>query len=249
MNDDIGSILKTWKYLPNDLNVRIIVGEDGKEKLQMRIDLGVLQMELDGRPDGRRPHKFDSYLSYYEHRAKERHKEEKTPFALSPVDCLRLQQESIQFYHRYIALMRLGDYERVARDTRRNLTVFNFVAKYTRDKEIIWAFEQYRPYVIMMHIRARASLDMDRDRYVQAERLVEKGIAVIKRYYRRYHDKVGDHMVEAEILGELLQDIRKRRPLSEREKLQLQMQRAIKEEAYEVAAHLRDRLQHLNEHH
>jgi hypothetical protein len=141
--------------------------------------------------------------------------------------------------------MRLGDYERVARDTRRNLTVFNFVSKYTRDKDIIWAFEQYRPYVIMMHIRARASIYMDKDRYEEAEILVEKGIAVIKRYYRRFHDKVGEHMVEAEILGELLQDIRKKRPLSEKEKLQLQMQRAIKEEAYEVAAHLRDRLQHL----
>jgi hypothetical protein len=248
MNDDIGSILKTWKYLPNDLNVRIIVGDDGKEKLQMRIDLGMLQMELDGRPDGRRPHKFDSYLSYYEHRAKERPQEAKSPFALSPVDCLRLQQEAIQFYHRYIALMRLGDYERVARDTRRNLTAFNFVARHTRDKEIIWAFEQYRPYVIMMHIRARASLYIDKENYAQAERLIEKGLAAIKRYYRRYHDKVGENMAEAEILGELLQDIRQQKPLSEREKLQLQMERAIQEEAYEVAAHLRDRLQHLDKH-
>ncbi len=93
MNDDIGSILKTWKYLPNDLNVRIIVGDDGKEKLQMRIDLGMLQMELDGRPDGLRPHKFDSYLSYYEHRARSHSEHAKAPFALSPVDCLHLQQD------------------------------------------------------------------------------------------------------------------------------------------------------------
>ncbi len=246
MNDDIGSILKTWKYLPNDLNVRIIVGDDGKEKLQMRIDLGMLQMELDGRPDGLRPHKFDSYLSYYEHRARSHSEHAKAPFALSPVDCLRLQQEAIQFYHRYIALMRLGDYERVARDTRRNLTVFDFVANYTRDKDIIWAFEQYRPYVIMMHIRARATLAIDKSHYAAAERLVGKGIAAIKRYYRRYQDRLGEHMVEADILGELLQDIRTKKPLSEREKLQLQMQRAIREEAYEIAASLRDRLQHLD---
>ena len=35
---------------------RKIVGEDGKEKLQVRLDLGLLQMELNGRPDGERPH-------------------------------------------------------------------------------------------------------------------------------------------------------------------------------------------------
>ena len=36
----------------------------------MRIDLGLLQMELDGRPDGQRPHGFESLLDYYEARRK-----------------------------------------------------------------------------------------------------------------------------------------------------------------------------------
>ena len=105
MSDDIGRLLKSWKYSANDVNVRIIDGQDGGKKLQMRIDLGLLQMELDGRPDGKRPHHYDSYLSYFEDRAKTSLQNGGASFSLSNVDCLRLQQEAIQFYHRYIALL------------------------------------------------------------------------------------------------------------------------------------------------
>ena len=53
---DIGHILKGWEYEAGTINVRRITGNDGQPKLQMRLDLGLLQMEMDGRPDGERPH-------------------------------------------------------------------------------------------------------------------------------------------------------------------------------------------------
>ncbi len=238
MDDDISRLLKCWKYRPNDINVRIIDGRDGRKKLQMRIDLGLLQMELDGRPDGRRPHRCDSYLSYFENRAKA----QKDTFSLTPVDCLRLQQEAIQYYHRYIALLRLGDYERVARDTRRNLKVFSFVHKHTRDRDIIWAFEQYRPYVLMMHVRAVASLAIGEDDTEGAVRLIEMGINSITRYYHRYRKLLGKEMIEVDLLREWLGEVRHKQPLSEREKLQQEMARAVEREAYETAALIRDKL-------
>ena len=37
----------------------------------MRVELGLLQMELTGRPDGVRPHGFDSLLDYFESKLKE----------------------------------------------------------------------------------------------------------------------------------------------------------------------------------
>jgi hypothetical protein len=242
MDDDISHLLKTWKYRPNDINVRIIVGRDGGKKLQMRIDLGVLQMELDGRPDGRRPHRFDSYLSYFERRAKTL---QEKPFFLTPLDCLRLQQEAMQYYHRYIALMRLGDYTRVARDTRRNLKVFSFVHKYNRDRDIIWAFEQYRPYVLMMHVRAVASLAISENNTDAAVRLIESGITSITRYYQRYRKLLGKEMIEVDLLREWLGEVRLKQPLSEREKLQMAMAAAVEQEAYETAAQIRDQLSKL----
>ncbi len=247
MSDDIGRLLKHWKYLPNDVNVRIIDGQDGGKKLQMRIDLGLLQMELDGRPDGRRPHHFDSYLSYFEDRAKTALQGGGASFSLSTVDCLRLQQEAIQFYHRYIALLRLGDYQRVVRDTRRNLKVFDLVHKYAKSQEIIWTFEQYRPYVLMMYVRAAASLAMDTGGVDESIRLIEKGIRAIERHYQKYRKHLGKEMVEVELLREWLDELREQKPLSERERLLRLMDRAVQEEAYEVAAGLRDRLRQLDQ--
>ena len=55
----------TWIF-PDEPQVRIVPGDDGLEKIQMRIDLGLLQMELSGRPDGQRPFDHESLLDYYE---------------------------------------------------------------------------------------------------------------------------------------------------------------------------------------
>jgi len=45
---DITPILNGWDHDPDELQVRIITGVDGRDKIQMRIDLGLVQMELDG---------------------------------------------------------------------------------------------------------------------------------------------------------------------------------------------------------
>ena len=55
MSLDISDILEDWPFKPGEVNVRRIMGNDGREKLQMRIDLGILQMEISGRPDGKTP--------------------------------------------------------------------------------------------------------------------------------------------------------------------------------------------------
>src|SRR5690242_18090365 len=63
---DISQVLRGWAYEPGVINVRKIHGTDGAPKLQMRLDLGLLQMEMNGRPDGVRPHGCESLLEYFE---------------------------------------------------------------------------------------------------------------------------------------------------------------------------------------
>src|ERR1700742_3003244 len=63
---DITPVLKGWDYEPGTINVRKVAGLDGSPKLQMRLDLGLLQMEMTGRPDGVRPHGRESLLDFYE---------------------------------------------------------------------------------------------------------------------------------------------------------------------------------------
>src|SRR4051794_7634989 len=52
---DVTPVLRGWDYESGTINVRKIYGLDGQPKLQMRLDLGLLQMEMNGRPDGVRP--------------------------------------------------------------------------------------------------------------------------------------------------------------------------------------------------
>ena len=49
MSLDLNTILKDWPYESGTIKVRKITGLDGREKLQLRVDLGVLQMEITGR--------------------------------------------------------------------------------------------------------------------------------------------------------------------------------------------------------
>src|SRR5437868_13333022 len=69
MSLDLNTILKDWPHENRTIKVRKILGLDGRQKLQLRIDLGVLQMELTGRPDGLRPHGCESLLTYHQLRA------------------------------------------------------------------------------------------------------------------------------------------------------------------------------------
>ena len=62
MSFDLTSILEGWPYEPGHLNVRLIEGDDGEPRVQIRLDLGVLQMRTEGRPDGQTPDGFATLL-------------------------------------------------------------------------------------------------------------------------------------------------------------------------------------------
>jgi hypothetical protein len=49
----IDDILQSWKYETEEVSVRIVPGVDKRDVLQMRVDLGVLQLEVAGRPTNR----------------------------------------------------------------------------------------------------------------------------------------------------------------------------------------------------
>ena len=66
MDFDISDLLSSWEFQPGQVLVRRFTGQDGREKLQLRVDLGLLQMNMDGRPDGKRPHGYDSLFDYYQ---------------------------------------------------------------------------------------------------------------------------------------------------------------------------------------
>src|SRR6059036_3752046 len=124
MDFDISHVLEQWDYKPGQVVVRRFKAKDGTEKLQLRVDLGLLQMNAHGRPDGKRPFGKESLLEHYQSQL-EKFKEENAGddkgFQLKPEDISKLQQEAIQYHHRYICLFQLEEFDAVIRDADRNL--------------------------------------------------------------------------------------------------------------------------------
>ena len=245
MSLDLNDILKSWPHEPGGLQVRRIEGSDGKPKIQLRLDLGLLQFEQDGRPDGAEPHGMESLLDYQRQRAETAEKAGE-PFQLTADEISELQSEGVQFYHRYVALFQLGDWQGVARDTRRNLEMFSFVEKYAPDPEMAWSVQQFRPYVLMMNTRAKASLALEKDDVEAAIGLVEKGITTIQKFLRdaAQSEQIKDN-TEISSLRDWLKELKKKRKVTPEEKLRREMAAAIKAEEYERAASLRDEIRAL----
>ncbi len=212
MNFDISHLLEQWDYQPGEVAVRKFKAKDGAEKIQLRVDLGLLQMNATGRPDGKRPFGHPSLLQHYQSKlAKYRkiHGGNDDGFTLKADDCARLQQEAIQYHHRYICLFQLEDYSGVIRDTEGTLAL--------RD-----------------------------DKHEEALEVIENGLEEIRNFYRQHsRQDLAEQSGEIHSLESWLQEIRSKRPLSEREKLEHALDEAVRQEDYEKAAQVRDALRNL----
>ena len=91
-------------------------------------------------------------------------------------------REGLQYYHRYLSAFHLERYDLVDRDTARNLRLFAFVVQHAARQRDKIEFDQYRPYVAMMHTRARATLALRRDDYPTALGYIDEGIEAIRRF-------------------------------------------------------------------
>ena len=240
MSLDLNSLLKDWPHEPGSIKVRKILGLDGREKLQLRIDLGVLQMEMVGRPDGQRPHGCESLLIYHKRRAAQA-EARGDAYELTPEQCGELQQEGIQYYHRYLSLFQINDFAGVVRDTQRNLELFTFVNEHADREELVWSFQQFRPYVLMMNTRAKASIFLAESRFAEAIKEIERGRDAITEFYQQSSfPEMAAKSSELAFLEEWLEEVSAKRPLSKLEIMQREMDAAIANELYEKAAELRD---------
>jgi len=240
MSLDLNTILKDWPHENGNVKVRKIAGLDGREKLQLRVDLGVLQMEITGRPDGQRPHNCESLLEYHQRRAV-RAAEKGEDYELTPEECAELQQEGIQYYHRYLSLFQINDFAGVVRDTQRNLDLFTFVTEHTDRDELSWSLQQFRPYVLMMNTRAKASILLAQGKFGEAMSEIERGRDAIAEFFQHSNfPELVSKSSEIAFLDEWLEEVKAKRPLSKLEVMQREMETAIGKELYERAAELRD---------
>lgn len=254
MSDDIGKILENWDYRLGRVDARRVTGDDGSEKLQMRIDLGLLQMNAQFRPDGKRPFGHPTLLEHFLLRLeKHRNKNggEDNDFSINPDECAKLQQEAIQFHHRSICNFELNDFEAVERDTDHILELLDFVQDYAAQEEIGSSFQQFRPQTIMMQTRAVGTQFITDENYGGAIEEIRAAIDELNDFYSEMgREEMVDNSMEVHSLREWLKDVEteaeEKRPVTEREKLERKLNKAIKNENYEKAAELRDRISSLD---
>lgn len=245
MNKDIRPIIDNWPYRSGKISVRKVLGDDGRPKIQMRLDLGLLQLETTGRPDGRRPNDCDTLYDFYIKRLEDYKRQHHTDigFELSPDDCRQLRDEGLMYYHRYLASFILEEYEQVIYDTQRNIQIFDLCNKYGARKSDRMALEQYRPYVIMMSTRAKAQLASRSRKYPLALQHIKAGLKAIKKLYDDVEQSEDyPYCPEVEALKELAQKLRKKMPANPLRILEKRLQRAIAEERFEAAARIRDQM-------
>jgi len=248
VNDDIGPILERWPY-GEDANVRKIVGTDGAEKIQIRVVMeglhGLLQFNCDGRPDGKLPHGRPFALDYYEEQLRS-HPAGPGKFQLTREQAAELFEESSITYQRYVILLQMDDYHRVIRDTMRNMRLFRFLHAHAAHSEDRNQLEKWWPYILRIHHTAHVMLRLREKDYDGASSAVLEA--------RRELDGLApqeDEVFDVEMkrsrkaLDELEKAVEGRRPPSELDLLEREKKEAVRQEDYQRAAKLRDRIEEL----
>ncbi len=254
MSRDMTDLLNEWSFDP-EANVRKISGRDGEAKIQIRVDQGafqgILQLNLDGRPDGRRPHGQDFALDYYRDELKKycrEHGASDEGFALDEAACSELFDEGSRLYKRYAFLIQLNDYRRVVRDTERNMELFRFVNRYAEREEDCDNLEKWWPYILRINGVARAMIAIGDQDCDSALVIVQQTRARIGTWPEVEAEEFYIERERSEAaLDELEQEILQKKPLSQKEQLERWLQEAVDSEEFEKAALLRDELKKLRE--
>lgn len=249
MNNDISGVLSRWPFDEDaGLQVRRVEGRDGRSKIQIRIDLGVMQMETEGRPDGDEPYGCRSLLDYHRTQAEEHRRRHGwyEGYELDGNDCAALRQEALQYYHRRIALMALQDYTAGIRDADHNLKILDLLKAFARNREDWLVSEQYRAFILSQKFQCRV-LQLLADGDVRAATVeVERGVRQLREVFAE-QDRLDEFEESAELasMEELRRKLGARYQVSYRQRLQILLDEALRREDPDEARALRSQLREL----
>jgi hypothetical protein len=249
MRRDIDEALQGWPYEPEpgEILAREIRARDGRNVVQIRVELGLLQLEIDGRPDGVRPLGFATYLDYLRHRAAGRGLSPggKAPsWTMSQEHCAEADREFVQYYHRRVAWLSLQRYDKALADADHTLALMDFVCRHGTSPEYIASHERFRGLVIFHRTQAAAALALERRKPDEAIDAVREGVERLARHQDAWD--LGDGADESPN-GTLIEQLRIlegeiRKNFAVDKTLREQLDEAVAHEDYETAARLRDQI-------
>jgi hypothetical protein len=240
MNQDIDAALQGWEYKPGVVQARLVQAGENRQVLQLRVDLGLLQMEASGRPDGSRPHGYPTYFDYLRHQARVADRGGQS-FALSEEQCQESDREFVQYYHRRLCWLALHNYAQAVADADHTLAFMDFLRSHSPSEEYTQAHEQYRGFVVFHRTQAAAALAVEKNNAEGAIDEIRAGLDRLRTFFASFDAE--EHMEQdgmVQQLRKLEQSLRQVHGIDAT--LQEQLDRAVANEEYEAAARLRDAL-------
>jgi hypothetical protein len=234
---NLDPLLREWPYQPGVITARLLQAEDGRQLLQMRIEMGIMQMEAVDRPDGDHPSGEKTYLDYMRRCAVEN----ASHFLMSTEQSAEMDREFLQFYHRRICWLALREFDRAVLDADHTIALMDFVSAHTNDRQWSLSHEQYRPFVLFHRTQAAALGRLENDGAEAAIEEIATGLKTIRRVFQGIHAEEqfeNDDLVRQliELQGWVREQYQIGRTLGE------QLADAIASEQYELAARLRDEI-------
>jgi len=228
MRDDLTELLNAFPHEPGRVNARLIRGADGREHLQVRVELGILQMAVEGRPDG-----GTSALG-----APERLGE--------PAHAAQVRLELVQVQQRALAFLAVGDAGRALRDADGVLEGLAIMIREGPADEVEWA-EGARFSVIVLRTRAQVAGLVAAGRSREGPAAIDAGLALL----RGAAERIGlaarfDTLGDVSALRTLRETLVPRLPPAQRGEFEERLRAAVRAENYELAAILRDELRRLD---
>jgi hypothetical protein len=237
VSQDIDAALRGWEYKP-EMQARLIKATDGRHLIQMRIDLGILQLETTGRPDGTRPNNCPTYFDYLRREVRSARREGQS-FTMNEEHCQEADREFLQYYHRRICWLALHDYERAIGDADHTLAFMDFVRDHSPGEEYTQAHEQYRGYVLFQRTQAAAASRLEQAKPEDAIDEIRAGLEKLREFFASFD--ADDQMDEDGMVRHLRKiEASLRETHGIESTLQEQLDQAIAAEEYERAARLRD---------
>jgi hypothetical protein len=234
---DIDAVLRSWPFKAGVIAARLVPAADGREVLQMRIEMGIMQMEVSGRPDGEHPGGADNCLEWLH----ELERGEGESFILNDEQCIEIDREFLQFYQRRICSLAVRQFARAVADAVYTLELMDFVGAHSPNPQWTLAHEQYRPFVLFHRIQGAAMLALEKSGAEAAIETINRGLDEMRAVFAKFgaeeqFDQDGLVSQLATMKESLREEYRVGKTLAE------QLADAVAAEEYERAARLRDQI-------
>ncbi len=228
MDRALDQLLREFPYEGGRVNARLVRLDAEREVLQIRVELGILQMESIGRPDGK-PSVFDETAA---RRGKR----------LSSAEAALLRLELVQYQQRAVAFMAIGDARRALGDAEFVLASAAFLARCGPDADAEWA-DGARFSAIVLRTRAASAMLAAAGRAREAGSVIDAGLEMLFEAAERagiaeHFDVLGDVTALRSMRDTLVPQL----PPAQRSELEARLRTAVLSENYELAAILRDEL-------